>query len=101
MKVQILSTAESELRQAVDFYNDQREGLGFEFASEVKQTIGRIVHFPGAWTPLSIRTRRCRTRRYPYGVVYQIRDDCILVVAIMHFRRHPDAWKSRLAQQDR
>ncbi|MBN2338701.1 MAG: type II toxin-antitoxin system RelE/ParE family toxin [Acidobacteria bacterium] len=101
MKVQILSTAENEFRQAVDFYNDQCEGLGYEFASEVKQTIGRIVHFPEAWTPLSTRTRRCRIRRYPYGVVYQIRDGYILVVAIMHLRRHPDAWKPRLAQKDR
>jgi hypothetical protein len=29
--------------------------------------------------------------------VYQIRGEIILIVAVMHLRRHPDPWKSRLA----
>ena len=65
------------------------EGLGYELAAEVKQTLGRVVQFPDAWHPLSPRTRRCRTKRFPYAVVYQVRDDLVLVVAIMHLRQHP------------
>jgi len=95
MKVEMLSAAEAELLDAVSFYNGQSEGLGYELALEVKQTIGRIVQFPDAWQTLSTRTRRCRTKRFPYGVVYQVRDDLILIVAIMHVRRHPDTWRSR------
>lgn len=96
MKVEFLAAAEADLADAVSYYNAQSEGLGYEFAAEVKQTIGRIVLFPDAWHPLSRRTRRCRTKRFPYGVVYQVRGDMILLVAIMHLRRHPDAWKQRL-----
>jgi len=62
MKVEILSSAEAELAEAVSYYNEQSEGLGYEFAAEVKQTIAKILQFPDAWTGLSPRTRRCRTK---------------------------------------
>ena len=96
MKVDVLAPAVAELREAVEYYNRQSEGLGFEFAAEVRRTIARIVQFPDAWSALSVRTRRCRTNRFPYGIVYQIRDDAILVIAVMHLRRHPQTWQSRL-----
>ena len=38
MKVKFLAPAEKELIDAVAYYNSQSEGLGFEFAAEVKRT---------------------------------------------------------------
>ncbi len=96
MKTEILAAAEVDLLDAVAYYNEQSEGLGYEFAAEVKQTLARILQFPDAWHRLSARTQRCRTKRFPYGVVYQLRGDLVLVVAVMHLSRHPDSWKSRL-----
>lgn len=100
MKVEILAVAEAELADAVSYYNGQSEGLGFEFAAEVKQTIARILRFPEAWTMLSPRTRRCRTKRFPYALIYQARGDSILIIAVMHLRRHPDTWRSRMGLAD-
>ena len=100
MKVESLGPANAELAEAVAYYNLQSEGLGYEFAAEVKRTIGRIIEYPHAWCPLSRRTRRCRTNRFPYGVVYQVRGDDILIVAIMHLHRHPESWKSRLGAHE-
>ena len=97
MRVDFLEPAEAEFRAAVEYYNEQSEGLGYEFAAEVKRTITRIVEYPEAWTALSTRTRRCRTNRFPYGVIYQARSDALLVVAVMHLRRHPETWRSRLS----
>lgn len=99
MKVEVLEPAEAEFREAVEFCNQQAEGLGYEFAAEVRRTLARIVRFPDAWAALSPRTRRCRTNRFPYAVIYQSRGDTILVVAVMHMRRHPASWRER-AQRD-
>jgi plasmid stabilization system protein ParE len=98
MKVRILSCAEQELAEAVDYYNEQCPGLGFEFAAEVKSTLNRILSFPEAWPPLSSRTRRCLTDRFPYGVLYQVRQDHILVTAVMHLKRDPKRWQDRIAK---
>ena len=96
MEIRFLEIAEIELQNSVEYFNEQSEGLGYEFAGEVKRTLLRIAHYPKAWNPLSKRTRRCRTNRFPYGVIYQIRKDEILVVAVMHLHKHPDSWKSRI-----
>ena len=70
MKVRFLQTAIAEFAEAISYYNEQSEGLGFEFAVETKRTIGRIMQFPQAWTPLSERTHQCRMSRFPYGIIY-------------------------------
>jgi len=98
MRVEVLEPAEAEFRDAVQYYNQQGEGLGYEFAAEVRRALSRIVRFPEAWPALSSRTRRCRTNRFPYGLVYQSRGDTILVLAVMHMKRHPDSWRKRLSR---
>ena len=97
MEVRILAPAEAELLDAVAYYNRESEGLGYEFAAEVRRTIIRITEHPNAWTPISHHTRRCRLNRFPYGILYQLRPDAILIVAVMHLRREPESWKKRLA----
>ncbi len=98
MRVEVLEPAEAELREAVEYYNQEGEGLGYELAAEVRRTIARIVQYRDAWSSLSRRTRRCRTNRFPYGIIYQVREDTILVVSVMHLRRRPNSWRSRLKQ---
>ena len=98
MKIKLLSVAEQEFVEAVDYYNDQCQGLGYEFAAEIKSTMKRIVNFPKAWTKISPRTRRCLTNKFPFGVLYRIYDDTILVIAIMHMKRDPIHWQKRLNQ---
>lgn len=91
-----LEPARIEFEEAIEFYNQQRPNLGDEFAAEVLNTINRILNHPEAWTKLSKRTRRCLTNRFPYGVIYQIRGNRILIVAVAHLRKKPVYWRDRL-----
>ena len=84
MNVVFLSVAVMELTDAVAYDNQQSEGLGYQFAVEVQKTLDRIAEFPDAWPVLSQRTRRCRLRRFPYGVIYHVQRDTLLVIAVMH-----------------
>lgn len=65
MKARFLSTGEWELKEAMEFYEAAQTGLGAEFLAEVEATTHLIEAHPLAWTPLSARTRRCRTHRFP------------------------------------
>ena len=96
MEITFLAPAKAELRDAVAYYNSQSEGLGYEFASEVRRTIERIIQYPDAWYQLSPRTRRCRTNRFPYGIIYQIKNETLIIIAVMHLSRHPQAWWERV-----
>ena len=96
MKLSILQPAQKELGEAVTFYNSQAAGLGFEFLLEFQHSVRRVKDHPEAWPLISQRTRRCRLKRFPYGIIYQLRENEILIVSVMHLHQRPDAWKENL-----
>jgi hypothetical protein len=69
MRVEFLDPARAELAEAITYYNNESEGLGYRFGAEVRRTISRITRYSHAWPALSARTRRCRTIGFPYGII--------------------------------
>ncbi len=96
MKHSFLRPASDELKEAVAFYDERRSGLGDEFLDEVDKVIARILRQPLAWTKMQKNARCCRTKRFPYGLIYQVRGDHVLIVAVMHLRRRPNYWHDRI-----
>jgi len=99
MRIRFSEAAKLELQDAINYYNEQSEGLGYEFANEVKLTTDRILGFVDSWPKLSANTRRARTNRFPYGLVYTNDNEVIIIVAVMHLHRKPGYWKSRLTKK--
>lgn len=95
MTTRFLTEAEAELDDAVAYYELQLDGLGTEFAAEIRAGLARIEEFPDAWQSLSRRVRRYRLNRFPYAILYTTVDDDIIVVAVMHLHRKPDYWETR------
>ena len=89
--------AEVEFNQAIDYYENCAEGLGYDFAVEVYSAIERILAYPRAWMILAEDVRRCMTRRFPYGVLYTKEPESIFILAVMHLHRDPDYWKHRIS----
>lgn len=96
MKFRLLPPASQELLSAARYYQTAVPGLGFEFLAEIRSTIVRIVAHPKAWHPLDTEIRRCRTHRFPYGIIYTQENDNILILSVMHLHRHPDSWRKNL-----
>ena len=85
-----------ELKEAMESYEAAQEGLGAKFLAEVRAATKLVETHPLAWTLLSLRTRRIRTHRFPYGLFYQVRPDEILVLSVMDLRRDPKRWEQYL-----
>ena len=90
------ASALGELTLATVHYEEEENGLGAIFLDEVDATVARILTNPQAWHPLSPRTRRCRTHRFPFGLIYEVRRNEILVVSVMDLRRDPTSWRHLL-----
>ena len=95
MKLKLLSAAKTDMASAIGYYNAQEPGLGADFATEVRKTIERILQFPNAWTALSNRVRRCQVNRFPYAVFYSLKNDIVVVIAVLHNHREPRTWQTR------
>ena len=88
--------AESEFIDAIDYYENCRKELGFEFAIEVFSAIERACSYPKSWQIIEEEIRRSLVNRFPFGILYSIEKSGILVIAVMHLHQKPDYWKKRI-----
>lgn len=96
MKITFLEEAQIELDKAVEYYNSESPGLGGHFLQEILNALDRIASFPQAWHPLSENTRRCQTVRFPYGLIYSVLENEILIISVSNLHREPNQWKNRI-----
>jgi mRNA-degrading endonuclease RelE of RelBE toxin-antitoxin system len=97
MKIEFLKPAEIELDEAFKYYESQLDGLGFRFQSEIAKSLTRINSYPNSYQKIGKYARRCLVQKFPYGVIYQFKQEAnlLLIVAIAHLHRKPDYWLSR------
>ena len=96
MKVRFLAPAQSELDDAVTWYNRQASGLGREFLDELDRAVRRTMAFPMSYPEIESGIRRCRLARFPYGLIYGIDGETLVVVAVAHLHRQPRYWIDRV-----
>lgn len=95
MKVEFLEAAQTELDQAFEWYEVQQKDLGVQFLNEFDAAIRRIANYPESYILIEKDVRRCLVKRFPYGVLYGIDADKIIVIAVAHLHRKPDYWIDR------
>ena len=54
-----------------------------------RSPLERILQFPHAWVLVGERTRRALVDRFPYGILYYIHGEVIVVTAVMNLRQKP------------
>jgi plasmid stabilization system protein ParE len=90
MKLRILDEASEELDDAFNYYQYEQESLGYRFISNFADTLELIKFYPNGWHPLSKKTRRCLIKSFPYGVIYQTREEEIIIIAIANLHQKPN-----------
>ena len=87
-----------ELECSRAWYEERAENLGTEFLVEVDRAIEAVRESPAIWPfrDESRSIRRYLVHRFPYGVIYRIREYTVQVLAVMNLRRHPDYWRERV-----
>lgn len=94
--------ARAEFVAAVDWYDEQGVGLGEKFEVAVRAGIDAAVDSPASWAvwPGWEREPVVRSKGvsdFPYRVVYFLRDDRLVIVAVAHVKRRPGYWRDRVA----
>lgn len=93
--VLVRPAAADDIEDAFLWFEAQRAQLGAEFRAELKSTLERIANNPDLSQVVHRNTRRALLRRFPYGVLYRVYPEAIVVVAVMHGRRDPRRWRPR------
>jgi len=95
MRVRLHPEAEAEMIEAAAYYEDRQADLGKRFLASVQDAINSIRINPRLYPIVDLDVRRCLTKVFPFGVLFRILPDQVVVVAVMHLARHPDYWKHR------
>lgn len=100
MPIRILAEAEAEIREAILFYEKRQDGLGADLHERIDVAIRAIAETPGRFPEyegkrVAREFRRVLIDRFPYMVIYELRTDETLIVAVAHTSREPGYWDSR------
>ena len=87
--------AESEMIEAAAWYEAQQTDLGKRFLTCVQDALNRVELNPALYPVVDNDVRRCLTSTFPFGVLFRIKEDMIVIMAVMHLHRDPGYWKNR------
>jgi toxin ParE2 len=97
VRLRLLTPAQEELGEAVEFYGNRRPGLGRAFLDEVRRGYGQLRREPLIGSPIEFDERKYVLQGYPYNLIYRIEEGTIVVLAVAHHNHSRDYgyWRQR------
>ena len=85
----------SEVKASYDWYQEQADGLGDDYITEIESAYEAIAELPQTWPRFQKGFRRFLLTKFPFSVIYKETSSHIFVVAVMHNSRRPGYWIKR------
>ena len=92
--------AKADIRAARKWYEKQLVGLGKSFVNAVEQAIAKAAADPMRFPEVRTGYRRVLVDGFPYKVIFGVKPNSIVVVAIYHVKRDPSSWQARIDEEE-
>jgi len=93
--VLLSADSESDLFEASDWYEEQRQHLGAEFELCVEARLLEISRNPNECQQRYRDVHIAFVDRFPYGIHYLVGKAEVYVIGILHTSRNPTNWDER------
>jgi plasmid stabilization system protein ParE len=95
--IEIEDDALEEIRDAHDYYEKQKEGLGDQFQKELKRCFSKIQTNPRNYSKIKHEIRQAPLEKFQFSVIYEISGQHIIVIyAVFHKSRNPEfKWRRK------
>src|SRR5205085_7706651 len=98
MTVVILEDAAEDLEAGAQFYESCATGVGDYFLDSILSDLDSLILFAGVH-PTYLGFHRMLSKRFPFGIYYEMEDDVVYVYAILDLRRDPLSFRKRLQKR--
>jgi toxin ParE1/3/4 len=88
-------SADAEMMEAAQYYENRAFGLGASFLDAVEEAVDKVLAEPEAYQLVGNEVRQKLLQRFPYSILYVVGDDRIRILAVPHHKRRPGYWKFR------
>lgn len=85
-----------EIKSSFEWYESLAKGLGEDFLTELEASYETVAEHPHTWPKFQFGFRRFVLSRFPFSVIYRLKNQTIFVIAIMHNNRKPGYWADRI-----
>ncbi|MGE9294959.1 MAG: hypothetical protein ACQKBV_01530 [Puniceicoccales bacterium] len=85
----------SDLESAFNFYEKATPGCGSYFLDQYEEALAKIVRDPSVHRMFYHENRKVNFAKFPFAVVYMLKDGRIVVKAVAALRRKPYFWDDR------
>ncbi len=93
--VRFHDAARAELLEEIRYYAGISPQLGERLANEIEQATRLASEFPDVGSPYKHGTRRVFPKKFPFSVIYVVRQSELYVLALAPFSRKPGYWRAR------
>jgi toxin ParE1/3/4 len=87
--------AEADAENARRWYASRNPVAAKRFLAAMRAAMQLVRESPERWAEFEPGLRRVLLRKFPYAVIYTVRPDHTLVLAVMRCSQHPDYWRGR------
>ena len=98
MTVVILEDAAEDLESSVQFFESCATGVGDYFLDSILSDLDSLILFVGIH-PIYFGFHRMLSKRFPFGIYYEVENDVAYVYAILDLRRDPLWIRTRLQKR--
>lgn len=87
--IQIKPIAVQMAKDAYDWYEEQKEGLGDLFLSELSRCYTKLEKNPLFYQKLKKNYRHLVLSKFPYVLIFELIENDIIIFAVFHTARSP------------
>jgi len=98
MTVVILEDAAEDLESGAQFYESCATGVGDYFLDSILSDLDSLLLFAGVH-PNYFEFHRMLSKRFPFGIYYEVEGDVVYVYPILDLRRDPLWIRNRLQER--
>ena len=95
--VRYVEEAREEFLHEVEYFTTVSPRLGRRFDEAVQKSEALTAEFADAGFPYEFGTRRVFPGKFKFSIVYVVRENEVVVIAVAPFRRKPGYWRPRMS----
>ncbi|NKB22917.1 MAG: type II toxin-antitoxin system RelE/ParE family toxin [Kiritimatiellae bacterium] len=96
-EVLVLKEVKEDIELGKTFYDSIEPGVGHYFASCILADLESLPFYSGVHKKI-FGVYQALSKRFPFGIYYEIKNETIIVVAILNMRQNPESIHKRLTR---
>ena len=93
--LQIRVLAKNDIQEIVEYYDRVSPKITDHFLEDLYTDLELLQSNPGLFQLKYRETRVRYMKKFPFGVHYMVKEDTVIVLAVLHTSRNPKIWEKR------